>query len=198
MKKLVLLLGVVTSLGLFLGPRVSAAVAEAKGDELPEIQGILGTKEGFAVFATIAGGKAHSLTGLGQTLGPYELVAVDVVQSFADFRKPGRAAVRIYMREGTALPSAGTGENPNDIEIPRLSAFTKFIIADQLRGDPTTEQKIRSIINRAVNNPRLTLEERREVLNRYLSGEVVMTVDAPFEVRIYPRGSPAIPVKSGP
>jgi len=193
-----MLIGIVTSLGFLLGPRVSATAAEGKGAELPEIQGILGTKEGFAVFASIAGEKAHSLTTLGQTLGPYELVAVNVAQAFADFRKPGEATVRIYMREGTTLPGAGQGDSPNDIEIPRLSAFTKFVIADQLRGDPVTEQKIRAIINRAVNNPRLTLAERREVLNRYLSGEVVLTVAAPFEVRIYPKGSPAIPAKGGP
>ena len=182
---------------LFLGAQVSAGSSEAKGDDLPEIQGITGSKDSFAVFATIAGGKVQSLTVIGQKIGRYELVGVDPVQAFADFKKDGGATVRIDMREGTTLPSSVSSQDSQDIEIPPLAAFTKFVIADELRGNPGIEQKIRSIINRAVNNPRLTPEERREVLKKYVSGEIVLVVEAPFQVRIYPRGSPAIPVKSG-
>ncbi len=148
----------------------------ASGQE-PVLQGLMGGPKQFTVFVTANGSKVTSLDAVGQKVGLYELVAVEVAQGYADFKNDGKTS-RVWLGEGHTKPlgSAGTGSFVR-IPLPEISKIKRLVFAGGFtRDDPRAIKGLLVGLDHMLNNPEVSFEDRQKVLAKLLSGEMPLSI----------------------
>jgi hypothetical protein len=87
-------------------PAGAASAAEASQDNL-QLTGMMTAGDRFVVFVTLEGQGTRQLYRLGESIGPFALIALDAAQGCADFKR-GAEVRRVCLPKGHVR----SGENP--------------------------------------------------------------------------------------
>ena len=148
----------------------------ALGQE-PILQGLMGGPKQFTVFATSGGSTVIALDTIGQKIGPYELVAVDVAQGYADFSKDSKTT-RIWLGEGHTKPLSPTSPgNFVRIPLPEIGKIKRLSFGGGFtKDDPRAMKALLVGLDHMLNNPEVSLEDRQKVLAKLLSGDMPLNI----------------------
>ena len=151
--------------------------AHGASGQKPVLQGLMGAPKQFMVFVTANGSKVTSLDAVGQKVGLYELVAVDVAQGYADFKNDGKTS-RVWLGEGHTKPLGPAGpSNFVRIPLPEISKIKRLVFAGGFTKDePRAVKGLLVGLDYMLNNPEVSLENRQKVLAKLLSGEMPLSI----------------------
>jgi hypothetical protein len=127
----------------------------------------------FVIFVSNGDEGTKQLSAVGNAIGRFELVAVDCEKGFADFRREDNTVVRAWLPKGF-VRNGGAANASTMLAIPPLNTIKGIVGLDEAvaaRGEAVVEKRAMDALNRSINDPNLTWEERTQLLADLISGK---------------------------
>lgn len=154
--------------------KIGPVVEQVAVDEL-RLMGMAEAPGKFMLFVSLEGAGAQQVQKVGARVGKFELVGFDFKQEYADFRSPEGAVRRVWLPQG----SVKAGNAGATLLIPPLGMLKGVIGLEEARSVARArgqdvagvEKRTRFGIERQINDPKRSWEERAQLLADLIGGK---------------------------